>query len=280
MKQKITVLIPAYNAEKVLGECLESLTRQTLPPEEILVIDNNSGDGTKDLIVQFQKKLPTLRYVFEPRRGRANARNAGIAAATGEIIAMTDADCVLPPTWLASLTAPLTQDGENATIGFETDGAPLPNYWTHNTQAADAEFFFSRAHGKYIEHIDTKNLAIRAELAKKNFFNGSLTACEDWELFLRLKDKIKIRFLPEVTVAHQHPSSWRAVYKAQAERAAAIFKIEKMYPGLVPTKQRPLIARFKKAIKDALQNPSRLPYALVASVAWNIARASMRLSSS
>lgn len=93
----ISVVIPAYNEEAVIERCLMSLNDQTLPREEyeIIVVDGNSGDRTREIAE------PLADRVFvqtSPRVG--GARNDGVLAARGSIIATTDADCICPRNWL------------------------------------------------------------------------------------------------------------------------------------------------------------------------------------
>jgi len=84
MKQElISVLIPARNSENTIEACLNSAASQTYKNYEIVVVNNNSSDRTKDIILEFQKKNKNIRYVFEKQAGRGAARNAGISASKG-----------------------------------------------------------------------------------------------------------------------------------------------------------------------------------------------------
>jgi len=93
----ISVVIPAYNEEKYLPACLQALRQQTYPADryEIIVVDNASTDRTAQIARSFG-----ARVIYEPVKGIAWARQAGFEAATGQIIASTDADTVVPPFWL------------------------------------------------------------------------------------------------------------------------------------------------------------------------------------
>ena len=87
----ISVVVPCYNAARFIGACLESVANQTLPPCEVIVIDDGSTDDSADVVAA--APLP-VRVLQTPRRGGAGARNAGIAAAAGEWVAFLDADDV------------------------------------------------------------------------------------------------------------------------------------------------------------------------------------------
>src|SRR3989344_6807313 len=115
-KKKITysLIIPAFNEEKFLPIIFESVKNQTEPFDEIIVVDNNSKDGTAKVARKFG-----ARVVHESKKGIANARNAGAAAAKGEMICFSDADGYLHEKWLFSLKeAVLRERGKIAFSGL------------------------------------------------------------------------------------------------------------------------------------------------------------------
>ncbi|MFN8110114.1 MAG: glycosyltransferase family 2 protein [Thermoleophilia bacterium] len=96
----VSVVVPALNEERYLGECLASLMAQTGVAFEVIVVDNGSTDGTSAVAA-----AAGARVVHEPRRGVCNARQAGLAAARGEVVVSADADTVYPAGWLAGIRA-------------------------------------------------------------------------------------------------------------------------------------------------------------------------------
>ena len=94
---KISVIIPAYNAEATLADCLESVARQTVRPFEVVLVDDGSTDNTRGVAARFEKRL-MLRIVTQVNSGLGKARNAGMSAATGDAYAFLDADDI----WLPS----------------------------------------------------------------------------------------------------------------------------------------------------------------------------------
>ncbi len=99
-KYPVSIVIPAYNEEKYIGLCLESLAwQQTHYPYEVVVIDNNSTDKTKEVAESYKDKL-NIRVITETRQGRGIARWRGFEEAAGEIIFSTDADTILPEDWI------------------------------------------------------------------------------------------------------------------------------------------------------------------------------------
>jgi glycosyltransferase involved in cell wall biosynthesis len=100
---KVSVVVAVYNGGRTLRACLESLVRLTYPDYEVIVVDDGSTDATGQIASLF----PTVRYLRQPHRGLSVARNTGIAAAQGEIVAFTDADCQADEDWLYYLVAEL-----------------------------------------------------------------------------------------------------------------------------------------------------------------------------
>lgn len=96
----VAVVIPAYNYGATLPRAVESVINQTHPAHEIIIVDNNSTDNTKEVAGQLADKYPTVRYVNEGAQGVAHARNRGIREATGKFIVPLDADDEIKPTFI------------------------------------------------------------------------------------------------------------------------------------------------------------------------------------
>jgi len=120
---KITIIMCTYNRCQTTAKALGSVAASTLPDSvkwEVVVVDNNSTDQTREVVEDFCCRHPgRVRYVFEPQQGLSHARNAGIREAQGDILAFTDDDVTVEPTWLQNLTAGLS-DGEWAGAGGRT----------------------------------------------------------------------------------------------------------------------------------------------------------------
>jgi len=108
---KISVILCTYNRSRGLALTLKSLAASVLPENvqwEVLVVDNNSSDSTRETIEDFCRKYPRhFRYVFEGQQGKSYALNTGIREARGDVLAFTDDDLVVEPTWLGNLTMSL-----------------------------------------------------------------------------------------------------------------------------------------------------------------------------
>lgn len=98
-----SVVVPVYNEEDTIGECLARLSAQSDRITEILVVDNNSTDGSRAVIDAWRSAHPRIRVIDEARQGLVYARNAGLDAATGDLVARIDADTRVPPDWARTI---------------------------------------------------------------------------------------------------------------------------------------------------------------------------------
>ena len=117
----VSIVVPAFNVSRTLGETLRSLLAQTYDHFEIIVVDDGSSDNTV-LIAEGFADDPRLRIIRQPNRGLAGARNSGISAANGAYIGFCDADDLWEPTKLAMHVGHLNQ---NANVGVSYAGSRL-----------------------------------------------------------------------------------------------------------------------------------------------------------
>jgi glucosyl-dolichyl phosphate glucuronosyltransferase len=107
----VTVIVCTYNRCETLAKALDSVAASVLPASfewEVLVVDNNSADQTRDVVEGFCKRHPgRFRYLLETRQGVSYARNAGVHESRGDVLAFMDDDVTVGPEWLRNLTAPL-----------------------------------------------------------------------------------------------------------------------------------------------------------------------------
>jgi glucosyl-dolichyl phosphate glucuronosyltransferase len=124
-----TVLIATYNRADLLDETLACLGRMRVSPQlrwDVIVIDNNSTDDTREVVERRMAQFPVpLAYLFEARQGRSSALNTGIRAAQGAVLVFTDDDVRVVDGWLDAATAPLVA-GDKA-LGYT--GGPVRPIW-------------------------------------------------------------------------------------------------------------------------------------------------------
>ena len=113
----ISVIVPAYNAEAFLDQCLESIVAQSYRHLEILVVDDGSTDGTGALCDRWAERDERIRIIHQPNGGHSAARNTALDAMTGELVTMVDSDDVLHPEFAATLLETMKQTNADITVG-------------------------------------------------------------------------------------------------------------------------------------------------------------------
>ena len=97
---KISLVIPVYNTEKYLEQCLDSVLAQTFTDFEVICVDDGSTDKSIKILSEYQKKDSRIKVVFEAHKGVGNARNVGLKMATGDFIQFLDSDDFFEPIML------------------------------------------------------------------------------------------------------------------------------------------------------------------------------------
>ncbi|BAY76871.1 glycosyl transferase family protein [Nostoc linckia NIES-25] len=218
----VSVVVPIYNGEADLPDLLNCLLSQTYPKDrvEYLLVDNNSSDRTFTFLKTAAENCPiTIRPLSENQiQSSYAARNTGIRAAIGEIIAFTDADCRPQPQWLDALIQPFV-NLEVVIVAGEILALPGK---TLLEQHADREETLSQKHTlghRFRPYGQTANLAIRRiALEKAGLFRPHLTTGGDADICWRiLGENIgRLEFAPNAIVQHRHrttllelQSQWR-----------------------------------------------------------------------
>ncbi len=194
----ISIIVPTRNEEKVLHACLHSLISQdTRHPYEVLVIDTNSHDQTLAIAETFG-----VRIIKEDRPGRSIAKQTGVEHAKGQIICFTEADCVLPNSWLSViLEAFETHPNAAALTGIYTfiDSPPVYNFITTQFFLPLSVYAFRIVFGYYA--LRATNFAVSAEaLHRTGGFNPQAIDWDDVELSARVKEFGDILYLPAMKV--------------------------------------------------------------------------------
>jgi glycosyltransferase involved in cell wall biosynthesis len=110
----LSLVIPVYNEERHLKACLDAIARQTVMPDEVIVVDNNSSDDSARIAAGY----PFVTVIHEPVQGLIPARNAGFARATGDILGRIDADARLEPDWVARVKAHFADQSVGGVTGL------------------------------------------------------------------------------------------------------------------------------------------------------------------
>jgi len=159
----VSVVVPVLNGEAHLSTCLNALCRVDYPADrhEILVVDNGSTDGTAEILGRYP-----IQTLYEPRRGPSQARNRGITAAIGDIVAFTDSDCVPTTGWLREIAKGFGT-GETGAVAGEI--LPYPPRTPAERYAARIRHLSPRRYmsRETFPFAVTANLAFRREVFEK-----------------------------------------------------------------------------------------------------------------
>ncbi|MHB8382349.1 MAG: glycosyltransferase family 2 protein [Candidatus Binataceae bacterium] len=224
----VSVVVCAYDAERTMRQCLESLTRVVYPNFEVVIVDDGSRDRTAEISMEF----PQFRLIRQPNKGLAIARNAGAHAARGEIIAYTDSDCVVDPHWLTLIVRAM-QEG-----GF--DGCGGPNYAPHEDGRVEACVAASPGAPCHVlvadnvaEHLAGCNMIFtRAALDAIGGFDPRFTAAgDDVDVCWRMLDRgMRLGYSPAAFVWHFRRNTIAAYYRQQRGYGRAEAMLYESYP--------------------------------------------------
>ena len=210
---KLSIVVCTYNRAAKLPDCLQGLLAMKVPEGvtwELVCVDNNSTDNTKQVIEDFGRRssIP-IRYVFEKQQGSSHAKNAGLRLAAGEIVAMTDDDCIADPDWLAAIRREFQADSALDFLGgrvelHNKDDMPI----SIRTSRERVDFTPSALFGL----IPGCNMAFRRRvigetgLFDPDFGAGArIPSAEDAEFVYRAyKADFKIVYVPDVLIYHDH----------------------------------------------------------------------------
>ena len=232
----VSVVVCTYNRSRQLETALvhiENAAARASLAVEIVVVDNNSHDDTKVVVDRAARGAATpVRYVFERAQGLSFARNRGLQAAKGSVIAFTDDDCVVDPGWIAALWGEFVADPEVAVVGGRVD------LYTTEDQPVSIRPIAERVRYTNATQIYGLvmgcNLAVRRGVAERiggfdPAFGGSKGVVgDDIEFIYRaLKQGLGIVFTPAARVLHNHgrrtDSELRALGRSYVRGRGAFF---------------------------------------------------------
>ncbi|HEV7238274.1 MAG TPA: glycosyltransferase [Thermoanaerobaculia bacterium] len=244
----VSVVVPVYDGEATIAACIEALLAQTYPRHltEIIVVDNGSTDGTCAIV---QRHPVTL--VTESIPTSYAARNRGIAQAVGEVIALTDSDCLPMPDWLTHLVAPLVDPSIGAVLGAIDDAPPqsLVEEFTARVQP------FAARTQRALKNLLTANVAIRrTTLTQLGLFDERLPTGADVDLGWRMQQQLQLTIVdaPAAIIMHRHRSTFRGVFAQYRRYGLSEILLTTLYRGgagtNTPSEQRQRMIRQMRAM--------------------------------
>ena len=188
---KISVAIPAYNAELYLREAVDSVLAQTCKPWEIIVVNDGSTDRTEEIALSYDDKI---RYIKQENQGLAGARNTAIREATGDWVAFFDSDDVMMPDKLCLQTAAIEANPELILV-YSGFSFLYPDGRTEEVPAFPAKDLWPALRYR-TPILPSTSVVRRAALLEVGNFRSVLT--EDWNLWIRLMRRYSAKAFQEV----------------------------------------------------------------------------------
>lgn len=200
----VSVIIPAFNEERYIRQCLESVLAQDYPPDriEILLVDNNSTDSTSRIAKELLVDTGRGRVLHKIGGTIASVRNFGWHQAKGEILAFLDGDSVVERRWLRIGIEILKSSQDISCVGFSAAPPTQDDSWVERT------WFPISSSGKHRGTIEVRWLSSFNLLLRRDFFeqiggfDEALVTCEDAELGSRLSDISRLIFCDRCSVRH------------------------------------------------------------------------------
>lgn len=226
MMELVSIIIPTYNYGKYIAEAIESVLAQTYPNIEVIVVDDESTDNTKEIV----KKYPSVKYVYHKHRGArtpASAENTGISISKGEYIIFLAADDKLHPMFVEKCIKAIRKD---KSIGF---------VWTATQMFGECnEILLPRIlHHRFSIFRGTGGQFGTAMIRKEVFddvglYDESLPALEDWDMAIRIYRKgwKAVPIFEPLHYRRMHSDS----LAHRAERQNFVRYLEHKYPLMKP----------------------------------------------
>lgn len=230
----ISVILPVYNAEKFISECLQSLKNQTFKEFELIIIDDGSTDNSLSIINSFVTSFQKISIISRENRGLVQSLNEGISQSSGKYIVRMDADDICHETRLEKQITKMTIDPSIDILGswvkFFDKNILKGTIW--RTSKTHREIQVNMIFGSAIAH---PSLMIKSEIFKKDnyWYNSDYKGLEDYELWTRLMKNYKTQNLQEVLLFYRRHEESTTVKEERINqlRQQVKSKIRKAYIG-------------------------------------------------
>ena len=236
----LSVVVPVFNSARTIGPCIESVLAAARPFDgaDLIIVDNGSTDASREIVSRYP-----VRCLSQPKRGAAAARNAGVRAAAGELIAFIDSDCIADRAWLSEFVGGMLP-------GVACAGGMIAAPPATNDFEAYCNEFTAKSQENAIEgnavpypYINTANALFRREVFDAvGWFDEKFTWAggEDIDFGWRVHwAGYAMRYLPGARVEHRHRSGpgqlFRSYYRYGRGWSMTVRKHSRRIQAMPPT---------------------------------------------
>jgi len=228
----VSIIVPAYNEEKVIGNCVTSILASDYPHREVILVDDGSKDGTLQAMRQFETE-PGVTVIGKANGGKASALNAGLARAKGEILFFVDADGIFAPNTISEMLKGFESEKIGAVCGNDSP-VNLDRFLTRlaNLQTHVGTGFVRRALATIncLPIVSGNIGAFRRSVLEKTgpFLEGFIG--EDLELTWRVhKAGYRVTFQPSAIVLAEAPSTVSGLWKQRVRWARGLLQTARIH---------------------------------------------------
>jgi glycosyltransferase involved in cell wall biosynthesis len=234
---KYSVIVPVYNRPEEVRELLESLTRQTIPDFEVIIIEDGSSVCCDDVVDEFRDQL-TIEYVIKPNSGPGPSRNIGYARARGSYFVIFDSDCIIPPRYFEAVEKELRAEKLDAWGGPDRAHQNFTKLQQAMGYTMSSVLTTGGIRGgkKRMGWFQPRsfNMGISREVFEKTGGFKFDRMAEDIELSIRMKKLgFHVGLIPEAFVYHKRRTSLRQFYHQVYNFGRGRVFIGKAHPGEV-----------------------------------------------
>jgi glycosyltransferase involved in cell wall biosynthesis len=240
---KVSVIIPTYNRQKVVGESVQSVLNQTKRDLEVIVVDDGSMDNTREVVEALADAR--VNYFYKTNGGTGSARNFGLSRARGEYIAFLDSDDLWPVNYLEVMVSHLEQQKEYGltycSIGYFSSDCDRVKVHFKPEDCKSGWITVAFFKKEFVSPVAT---VLRRKVIEKFYFDESLPNAQDYDFFLRLSLRTRFLYIPDLLVRTRETPGSRG--RSVGTNCSQALSLERFYLRLGGGKIVPGITARKK----------------------------------
>jgi len=211
MNKTVSVIIPVYNEEDVLANCLNTIVNQTYKPLEIIIVDDGSNDNTLNIAKNYQSPVSNFQLLKKKHKGPGPARNLGAKKAKGQILIFLDADMTFEKDFIKNLVSPILQGKAIGTFSKNEMVANKKNIWSICWNINQNLPLDRRLPIDYPDEAPVFRAILKKEFERVGGFDETGEYTDDWSLSKKLN--VKSTAAKGALYYHINPSTLKEVWK-------------------------------------------------------------------